>query len=105
MTMGAILLFAQAAAAPAAPAATPPDVEFSVRVRARQVSIAQEGPIVLRLEIEPGVSDVDVRRNQPAGARTYRNLTIDARVAAWIRQDADGGLTVSTDSSTGEQPQ
>lgn len=105
MSMGAILLIAQAAAAPAAPAAAPPDIELTARVQAREVRIEQEGPIVLRLEVEPGITDVQVARNQPAGAKTYRNLTIDARVAAWFTQDANGPVAPSSENPTGEQPQ
>ncbi len=102
--MGAILLISQAVAAPAV-AAAPPDIELTARVQAREVRIEQEGPIVLRLEVEPGVTDVTVTRNQPTGARTYRNLTIDARVAAYFRQNEDGSVTPSTTRSTGEPPQ
>lgn len=105
MSLGAILLIAQASAAPAAPIAAHPDVELTASVRAREVTITQEGPIMLRLEVEPGISDVKVVRNQPAGARSYRNLTIDARVAAWLKQEDDGSLTLSTEGSTGEPPQ
>ena len=105
MTMGAILLIAQASAAPGAVPATAPDIELTARVQAREVAIRQEGPIRLELTVEPGITDVAVERSQPAGAQNYRNLRIDARVAAWLRQEADGSVTVSTDSSTGEQPQ
>ena len=105
MALGAILLIAQATAAPAANPVAPPDIELSARVQAREVTIRQDGPIVLRLEVGPGLTDLEVRRNQPAGARSYRNLTIDARVAAWFRQDDDGSLTLSTETTTGEQPQ
>lgn len=103
--MGAILLIAQATAVSATAPSAPPDIELTAQVRAREVTIAQEGSIVLRLEVEPGVTDVEVARNQPAGARSYRNLTIDARVAAWLRQENDGSLTLTTDASTGEPPQ
>ena len=105
MTMGAILLFAQAAAAPAATAAAPPDIELTARIQAREVRIEQEGPIRLGIEVKPGISDVAVVRNQPAGAKSYRNLTIDARVAGWLRQGEDDAVTLSTESSTGEPPQ
>ena len=105
MAMGAILLIAQATAAPAATPAAPPDIELTARIQARDVRIEQDGPILLRLEVEPGVTDVEVRRSQPTGAKTYRNLTIDARVAAWIRREDDGSVTLSTEGSTGEPPQ
>ena len=105
MCLGAILLIAQATAAPAARSAAPPDIELTARVQAREVTIEQDGPVVLRLEVEPGVTDVEVKRNQPAGARSYRNLTIDARVAAWLTQAEDGSVTVTTEGSTGEPPQ
>lgn len=105
MAMGAILLIAQATAVSAAPATVPPDIELSARLHARAVRIQQDGPIVLRLEVEPGITDVAVTRNQPGGATTYRNLTIDARVAAWLRPDGEQSLTLSTKYSTGEPPQ
>jgi hypothetical protein len=103
MTTGAILLIAQAVAAPATAPPRPADIELTARVRAREVSIAQEGPILLRLEVEPGVTDVAVTRNQPAGARNYRNLAIDARIAAWLSHPEDEPHALST--TTGEQPQ
>lgn len=102
--MGVILLISQATAAPAAAPAAPPDIELTAQVRAREVTIAQEGPIVLRLEVEPGLTDIEVTRNQPGGARSYRNLTIDARVAAWLRLGEDGSVTPSTEATTGEPP-
>ena len=105
MTMGAILLIAQAVAAPAANPARAPDVELRAHVEARSVKIEQEGPIRLDLRVEPGLTNVAVQRSQPAGARSYRNLVIDARVAAWLEQDPNGGVTLTTDSSTGEPPQ
>ena len=98
-------MFAQAAAPLAAAPSGPPDIELTARVQAREVRIEQEGPIVLKLEVEPGITDIAVGRNQPPGAKTYRNLTIDARAAAWIRQDDDGSPTLSSDDSTGEPPQ
>jgi hypothetical protein len=49
MTTGAILLIAQAVAAPATAPPRPADIELTARVRAREVGIAQEGPIQLRL--------------------------------------------------------
>jgi hypothetical protein len=103
--MGVILLISQASAAPAALAAAPPDIELIASVQAREMQIEQEGPIVLRLEVDPGITDVEVTRNQPAGATTYLNRPIAARVAAWLRQEDDGPLTLSTEVSTGEQPQ
>ncbi|RYE82631.1 MAG: hypothetical protein EOP19_15745 [Hyphomicrobiales bacterium] len=104
MSLGAILLIAQASAAPGALPASAPDIELQARVEAREVTISQDGPIRLELHAEPGMTDVAVERSQPGGARSYRNLTIDARVAAWLRQNADGSVAVSTDNSTGEQP-
>ena len=105
MATGAITLIAQAAAAAAAPPATPPDIELTARVEARQVRIQQEGPVRLDLRVEPGVTDVAVERSQPGGANSYRNLRIDARVAAWLWQGEDGAVTLSTERSTGEPAQ
>ena len=102
--MGAILLIAQASVLPGTPPAAPPDIELNARVEAREVTIQKDGPIRLELRVEPGVSDIAVERSQPAGAQTYRNLRIDARVAAWLRQETDGSVAISTESSTGEQP-
>lgn len=101
--MGAIFLIAQAVAAPGAAPDRPPDVELNARVSARAVTIEQQGPIAVELRAEPGVSDVAVRRSQPAGARSYRNLVIDARVAAWLGESAPPAA--ATTDSTGEQPQ
>lgn len=109
MTMGAFLLFAQATSAvavtPSLPGPTPPpDIEIRARFEAREVMVDQEGRVAVTLRPEAS-SSIEVRRSQPAGARTYRNLTIDARVAAMISLDDDGTLIVSTTGSTGEQPQ
>lgn len=79
----------------------PPDVELRARVEVRELTIEQEGPIRVVLRPEAN-SAIEVRRSQPAGARTYRNLTIDARVAAVLSQGDDGTLVVDTASSTGE---
>jgi hypothetical protein len=103
MTTGAIFLIAQAVAAPGAAPARPPDVELTARVSAREVTIEQEGPIRLQLRAEPGLTDVAVERSQPTGASSYRNLVIDARVAAWLGQDTQ--ISAETQESTGEQPQ
>lgn len=105
MTMGPILLIAQAMAAPGASPASPPDIEIAATIRAREVRIEQEGPIRVELRADPGVSDIAVERSQPAGARSYRNLTIDARLAAWLSQDTEAQVTATTDRSTGEPPQ
>lgn len=107
MTMGVILLIAQATAAPAAAPAAPPDIELTARVAVREVAVRQEGPIRVELFAEPGVSDITVERSQPAGAKSYRNLIIDARVAAWLDADAgDDKQSVSTNTeTTGEEPQ
>jgi hypothetical protein len=105
MTLGALLLIMQASAEPAGAPAMPPDVELKARVEAREVLIEQEGPIRLELRAEPGITDVKVERSQPAGAQTYRNLVIDARVAVWLNQAADGSIAPAIEGSTGEQPQ
>lgn len=102
MTTRPILLIAQAVAVPGAMPATPPDVELSARVEAREVRIEQDGPIRLELRAEPGVTDMLVLRSQPAGARSYRDLVIDARVAAWLGRDSAAPVTLSTAGSTGE---
>ena len=104
MITGAILLLAQATAALAAAPAAAPDVEITAHVEAREVTIEQEGPIRVTLTPEAN-SSIEVTRSQPAGTKSHRNLTIDARLAAVLSQDDDGTLTVSTTSSTGEQPQ
>lgn len=101
MMTGAILLIAQASAAPAAVQASP-DVELRAQLRAREVRIEQDGPIRVELRAEPGITDISVERSQPAGAQSYRNLTIDARVAAWLSQDDGPKAGVSTSGSTGE---
>lgn len=78
----ALALLQLAAAQPAAP---PPDIELSVRVRAREVTVRQEGEASLRLRVSPGEAPpVEVRRSAPAGAARYRNLAIDVRGAARI---------------------
>lgn len=105
MTTGAILLIAQAVAVPGAMPSTPPDVELTARVEAREVRIEHDGPIRLELRAEPGVTDVLVERSQPAGASSYRDLVIEARVAAWLAQDSAAPVTLSTAGSTGEPPQ
>jgi len=100
---GAILLIAQAASMPAAGVpAEPADVEMRVRVKAREVRIEQEGPIAIRLRAEPGATDIEVARSQPAGAKSYRHLTIDARLAAWLTQDPAVEADIATQGSTGE---
>ena len=101
MMMGAILLFAQAAGTPAMARPAAPDIEISARVQAREVSIDEDGPIALRLRAEPGLTDAKVERNQPAGAQNYRNLVIDARIAAWLADDRSQADANST-NSTGE---
>lgn len=101
MSLGAILLIAQATAAPA----VAPDVELRAHVQAREIAIEQEGPIQLDLRADPGSTDVKIERSQPAGAQRYRNLTIDARLAAYLKQQADGSIAPTLESSTGEQPQ
>lgn len=100
MSAVGILLFAQVGAA-AMPTLSPPDVELSARVEAREITIEQDAPVRLKVHAEPGVTDLEVKRSQPAGARRYRNLTIDARLAAWLSPAADAGDTV-TSKTTGE---
>ncbi len=95
-----ILLLAQVGAA-AMPTLSPPDVELSARVEAREITIEQDAPVRVKLHAEPGVTDLEVKRSQPAGARRYRNFTIDARLAAWLSPAADAGDTV-TIKTTGE---
>ncbi len=78
----ALALLQLAAAQPAAP---PPDIELTARVRAREVTVRQDGTAALELRVSPGVAPpVEVRRSAPAGAQSYRNLTIDLRAAARI---------------------
>ena len=106
MTPGGLLLLAQALAAasspPAPSPATPPDIELSAKVEAREIEIAQEGPLVIRLRAEPGVTDSRTVRSQPAGARSYRNLTIDARLAAWLTGDTPAPQGDAPAIQTGE---
>jgi hypothetical protein len=79
--MGLSILFLQLAAAQAA--APAPDIELNARVTAREVNIRQEGPAHLQLHADPGVAPpVKVARSQPAGAKTYRNLTLDLHAEA-----------------------
>jgi len=109
MTLGAFLLIAQAttvaATAASEPTTTPqPDIEIKAHMSAREVSIEQDGPIKVLIRPEP-LSSIEVKRSQPGGARSYRNLTIDVRLAARLSQDEDGTLTVQTESSTGKPPQ
>lgn len=85
--MGALLLIAQAVAAPGAGPARSPDIELTAHVTAREVTVQREGPIKLELRAEPGTTDAAVERSQSAGASSYRNLVIDARVGAWLGQD------------------
>lgn len=99
MAPGGILLIAQAVAA--ATPATAPDIELTARITAREVTIEQEGPIRVELRAEPGLTDSRTVRSQPAGARSYRNLTIDARLAAWLMDPAAAPPEQSTES-TGE---
>lgn len=80
---------------------TAPDIELTARVTARAVTIEQEGPIRVELRAEPGPTDSRTVRSQPAGARSYRNLTIDARLAAWLTDPAAAPPEQSTES-TGE---
>lgn len=87
-----------AAGIPAAPA----DVELRVQVKAREVRIEQEGPITVRLRAEPGDTDIQVERSHPAGASRYRNLAINARLAAWLTQDPAVQADIATQGSTGE---
>lgn len=105
MTWGAILLTAKALAPTGEPPSAPPDVELKARAEAREVSIEQEGPIRLELRAEPGLTDVKVERSQPPGATSYRNLTIDARVATWLSRERDGAEARPAEGSTGEPPQ
>jgi hypothetical protein len=68
-------------AAPQA-AAPLPNIELSARVRAREVTVRQEGEASLALRVSPGEAQpVEVRRSAPAGAQSYRNLTISVRGA------------------------
>jgi hypothetical protein len=96
--MGLSFVFLQLAAAQAAAAA--PDIEINAQITAREVHIRQEGPASLQLRVDPGVAPpVTVERSQPAGAKTYRNLTLklhgEARLAdpktnASTQGNADG---------------
>ena len=71
-------------AAPQA-AAPLPDIELSARVRARAVTVRQQGEASLALRVSPGEAPpVAVERSAPEGASSYRNLTISVRGAVRI---------------------
>jgi hypothetical protein len=81
--LGFALVFSQLVAAQAAP----PDIELNARVQAREGSIREETPATLQVRVQPGdAPPVKVRRSAPAGAKSYRNLSLDlhaeARLAA-----------------------
>lgn len=104
MLTGPIVLIAQATAVPIAAAipSMPTDVELRKSIKAREVRIEQEGPIQVRLRAEPGITDVKVTRSHPGGAATYRNLTIDGRLSAWLTRDATGQVASASQEATGE---
>jgi hypothetical protein len=75
-------LFLQLAPAQGAPL-PPPDIELNARVQAREVEIRQDGAARVALRAEPGdAPPVRVERSAPAGAKKYRNLTIDVEAEA-----------------------
>ena len=77
-------------------AAPPPDIELTARVRAREVTVRQQGEASLGLRVSPGEAPpVEVERSAPAGAQTYRDLTISVR----------GAVRLADPSSTPPQPQ
>lgn len=87
-------------AAPQA-AAPPPDIELTARVRTREVTVRQEGAASLALRVSPGEAPpVAVERSAPAGARSYRNLTISVRGAVRI---ADPLASPNTQKGTNDE--
>ena len=71
------LIFLQLAAAGAPSQAAAPDIELNARVDARDLTIRQETPLTVSLHAEPGQAPpISVQRSAPAGAKTYRNLTL-----------------------------
>lgn len=62
-----------------------PDIELRATIEAREVEIDVATPIAVRVTgaAQPG-DGVEVRRNQSTGRTSYRNLQIDARIAAHL---------------------
>jgi hypothetical protein len=76
-----LLIAAQAAQSAQTPrpdgADFPPTIEIRAEVRADRLEVDSAGPIRVTLTGEPeGAQDTTTARNQPAGRKTYRNLTI-----------------------------
>lgn len=77
----ALLILAQAAQPAPAPqdsrTAPPPDIEIRAEIRAREVEIERADPVRVDLTAEPEERRAErAERSQPAGNRSYRNLTI-----------------------------
>jgi hypothetical protein len=98
--MPAVVLALLQLAAPQA-AAPPPDIELNARVRAREVTVRQEGAASLALRVSPGEAPpVAVERSAPVGAQKYRNLTISVRGAVRI---ADPNASPQTQKGTDDE--
>lgn len=91
-----LLQLAAATAAADAPAATPqPDIQILARVRAKELTIEQQGEARVEVRADPPlVEKVDVQRNQPGVGRTVlRDLD--------VRLDARASVTDSLPQKTG----
>jgi hypothetical protein len=100
------LLVAQLAET-AAGRAPPPDIEFRAQVRARELTIEQQGRASARVHAQPsGGERIEVERNLPKGQAQYRNLAltvqIDARLAEALGEVAPAPPSSRPDQSTTE---
>lgn len=99
MSMVGLILVAQAAA-PAAATALPPDIEIRAHAEARSVKIRSQGTSGMTLHAEPGeAAPVRSARSAPAGASSYRNLTIELHGSARLTSPKPA---TAIDNATGD---
>ena len=101
----ALLLLATATATPTGAGIEQlPDIEIHATVRAREVTIAQQGRASAAVRVEPSAGEtVEVERNLPKGQQSYRNLAIELTLEARVADpNGEPGAAASVRS---EQPE
>jgi hypothetical protein len=96
--LAALLLLQAAAAGPQAL----PDIELSVRARARSVEIARKGEAALEVHAEPDAgSRTEVRVEPlPEGRTRLRNVEVNVRAEARIGDAAAIGTEIDAQAET-----
>lgn len=84
----AILQLAAATLAPDAEAESRPTIQLQARVRAKSITVAQQGQAQLEVHAEPGTKRVEVTGQLPPGQRQARNLDVRLDATATIANGA-----------------